>query len=228
MGVTVLVMLLLISVASVVAFLVIPLLFARRGKKPVRLSPLLFFIALGVGYIAVEITLIQRLVLFLGHPTYAMTVVVFLMLLSSGIGSAMSRKWLHSESAVRFAFVAIVSLLVIFYFALPATLHALIGLSIFAKIAISSVLIIPLGFLMGMPFPSGLRMLGNSDTDDSFVELAWAMNAASSVLGSVLSMTLAVQFGLSVTLLCGAFAYILGLLLLGSIAAPTAARLRTA
>lgn len=217
MGVAVLVMLLLISTLAVAGFLIVPLLLARRGRNPIRWLSLLYFIALGIGYIAVEITLIQRLVLFLGHPIYAMTVVVFLMLLSSGLGSIMSRNWLRDTSNLRRVFSLVVGLLVIYYFALPAVLHSLIGLSGPTKILISAVLIVPLGFLMGMPFPSGLRMLGESSTDDSLVELAWAMNAASSVLGSVLSMTLAVQFGLSVTLLCGALAYFIGLTLAGTI-----------
>jgi hypothetical protein len=75
-------------------------------------------------------------------------------------------------------------------------------------------MLIPLGFAMGMPFPSGLRMLCESRSDDNLVEWAWAINAASSVLGSVLAMTVAIQFGLLVTLEGAAFAYVLALLLL--------------
>ncbi len=75
-------------------------------------------------------------------------------------------------------------------------------------------MLIPLGFAMGMPFPSGLRMLCESRSDDNLVEWAWAMNAASSVLGSVLAMTVAIQFGLLVTLEGAALAYVLALLLL--------------
>jgi hypothetical protein len=80
-------------------------------------------------------------------------------------------------------------------------------------------LIIPLGFAMGMPFPSGLRMLGEARGEDNLIEWAWAMNAASSVLGSVLSMTLAIQFGLGVTLICGALAYVVGWAMTSKVAA---------
>ena len=90
MGVAVLLMLVVISAIAVALFLVVPLLFSKQARHGAKWLPLIYFIAIGLGYIAVEITLIQRLVLFLGHPIYAMTVVVFLMLLSSGAGSMAS------------------------------------------------------------------------------------------------------------------------------------------
>jgi hypothetical protein len=210
MGVAVLLMLVVISAIAVALFLIVPLLFSAQARQGAKWMPLIYFVAIGVGYIAVEITLIQRLVLFLGHPIYAMTVVVFLMLLSSGMGSMMSRRMLKDASRVKAAFAMVVALLAAYYFMLSPLLHALIGLEQTVKVVIAALLIIPLGFAMGMPFPSGLRMLGEARGDDNLIEWAWAMNAASSVLGSVLSMTLAIQFGLGVTLICGALAYVLG------------------
>jgi predicted membrane-bound spermidine synthase len=213
MGVVVLLMLVIISAVAVAAFLVLPLLLTSRARTSGSWLPLLYFVAIGLGYIAVEITLIQRLVLFLGHPIYAMTVVVFLMLLSSGAGSSISRKWLSNPARVWTAFAFVIILLGAYYVALSPILHALVGLPQESKVAIAAFLIIPLGFAMGMPFPSGLRMLGESRGDDNRIEWAWAMNAASSVLGSVLSMAVAIQFGLGVTLLCGIAAYVLGMAL---------------
>jgi hypothetical protein len=92
----------------------------------------------------------------------------------------------------------------------------MIGLPFAAKLAVSGLLLIPLGFAMGMPFPSGLRALssGASETEHGAIEWAWAMNAASSVLGSVLAIVIAIQFGLNVTLACGAVAYVVAMLLL--------------
>ncbi len=219
MGVVVLLMVVVISAIAVALFLVVPLLFTARVSNN-RVLPLLYFIAIGLGYIAVEITLIQRLVLFLGHPIYAMTVVVFLMLLSSGLGSMMSRRLFTDPRRVKAAFGVVIALLAVYYFALSPLLHSLIGLPQSIKVFIAALLIIPLGFAMGMPFPSGLRMLWETRTDDNLVEWAWAMNAASSVLGSVLSMTIAIQFGLGVTLICGALAYILGLAVSNKVALP--------
>src|SRR5262249_39037924 len=92
LGVAVLLMLLIISLVAVLAFLVIPLA-VGHSQAGHPSGALLYFIAVGLGYILVEVSLIQRFVLFLGHPTYALTVVVFLMLLSSGFGSLVSRRW---------------------------------------------------------------------------------------------------------------------------------------
>ncbi len=89
------------------------------------------------------------------------------------------------------------------------------------RLLVSGVLLIPLGFVMGMPFPTGLRALAASrrreisadqSALDNGVEWAWSMNAAASVLGSVLAMVIAIQFGLTVTLACGAAAYLLALI----------------
>jgi hypothetical protein len=112
----------------------------------------------------------------------------------------------------------IIALIVAYVFVLPAILIHLVGLAFGAKLVISAALLVPLGFLMGMPFPTGLRALANlslyaSNTRSNAVEWAWAMNAASSVMGSVLAIVIAIQFGLNVTLACGAVFYIFSLLL---------------
>ncbi len=220
LGMAILGLVLVISVVAVLGFLVVPMLLSAeaRSGRSVRLP---YFIAIGLGYILVEIAFIQRFVLFLGNPTYALTVVVFLMLLSSGLGSVLSRRWFHEPARVASAVAFIVAALVIYVFALPHLLDTLVGLPLIVKLLLSALLLIPPGFAMGMPFPSGLRALsspdslpGNLQAKHGAVEWAWAMNAASSVLGSVLAMVIAIQFGLNVTLACGAAAYMLAMLLL--------------
>jgi len=218
LGVAVLGAVLIISLLAVPAFLVIPLAVRARARQhqPLRL---LYFIAVGLGYILVEIAFIQRFVLFLGHPTYALTVVIFLLLLSSGAGSLISRTWLAETKSAWLPIVLIVAALLLYVFILPGLLNALVGLPFAVKLIISGALLIPLGFVMGMPFPTGLRALSNDpssvvlDANENAVEWAWAMNAASSVLGSVLAMVVAIQFGLNVTLACGAAAYLTACLL---------------
>ena len=169
---------------------------------------LLYFIAIGLGYILVEIAFIQRFVLFLGHPTYALTVVIFLMLLSSGAGSLLSRRLLLDPLRVRLPLAMVIVLLLAYVWALPPVLRGLVGLPFLLKLILSGAALVPLGLAMGMPFPSGLRAL-----DGHAIEWAWALNAASSVLGSVLAMVIAIQFGLNLTLACGAVAYFLALAL---------------
>jgi hypothetical protein len=224
LGVAVLGMLLIISVFAVLAFLVLPLLLRDRAQHH-QAGALTYFVAVGLGYILVEISLIQRFVLFLGHPTYALTVVVFLMLLSSGMGSLASRTWIADYRRIWLPLCVIVLAILIYTGALPLLLDRLVGAPFLAKLIISAVVLVPLGFAMGMPFPTGLRGLAsNARPDENSIEWAWAMNAASSVLGSVLAIVIAIQFGLNVTLACGAAAYFLALLLQGKLQPALSAR----
>jgi hypothetical protein len=236
LGIVVLGLVLLLSIAAVLLFLIVPLIIHQvthrsernekqipRGQKRAarddnqkgrasehrsRVLPLLYFVAIGVGYILVEVAFIQRFVLFLGHPVYALTVVVFLMLLSSGIGSLAARDLLAETSRVVLALALIVGGLMIAVFQLPLMLSMLVGLPFGVKLFLTALVVIPLGFFMGMPFPTGLRALAaEASGDDSLIEWAWAMNAAASVLGSVGAMVIAIHLGLNITLAIGAAAY---------------------
>jgi hypothetical protein len=192
---------------------------------------LIYFIAVGLGYILVEIAFIQRFVLFLGHPTYALTVVIFLLMISSGAGSLFSRRWLARSQMGWIPLVLVLAILALYVFFLPGRLAAWVGLDFSYRLLVSAILLIPLGFLMGMPFPTGLRALASSPAPEfpaetglaeNAVEWAWAMNAAASVLGSVSAMVIAIQFGLTVTLACGAFAYVLALFAMPTLHAKAA------
>ncbi len=210
LGVAVLFLLLLMSIVAVLAFLVLPLLLHKEAR--VRSAfPLVYFIALGLGYILVEIASIQRFVLFLGHPTYALTVVVFLMLLASGVGSIMARRWLREHRQIDWILCAVVALLALYLWLLPRVLPLATGWAFSAKLLLSAALLLPLAFLMGMPFPTGVRALasGGEPEETAAIEWAWAMNAAATVLGSVLAMVIAIHFGITVTLVCAAVAYML-------------------
>ena len=207
LGIVILGMVLLISLIGVLAFLIIPLAREPQASHP-RILPLSYFIAVGLGYILVEITLIQRFVLFLGHPTYALTVVIFLMLLASGAGSLTARRLAAGTRALRPLLLVIVVGVVAYLALLPIILRSFVGLTFPIKLFLSAALIVPLGFVMGMPFPTGLRLLDESSIGaQGLTEWAWAMNASASVLGSVLAMVIALHFGLNVTLLCGALTY---------------------
>jgi len=226
LGVLVLLLVLIISVCAVLAFLILPL--AWKGRSPRHSAlPLLYFVAVGLGYILVEIAFIQRFVLFLGHPTYALTVVIFLLLLSSGAGSLLSRLWLPRAEMGWMPLLLVVFTLATYVFFLPSRLSALVGLPFDYRLVISALLLVPLGFLMGMPFPTGLRALAAAPAPefpgatDNAIEWAWAMNAAASVLGSVLAMMVAIQFGLTVTLACGTGAYVLALVLIPTLPTKT-------
>jgi len=204
LGVVVLGMLLIISILAVLAFLILPLALHRHRQNTPRtgIVALLYFITVGFGFILVEISLIQRFVLFLGHPTYALTVVVFLLLLSSGAGSVAARHRITSGGKILPLLGLISAFIVGNVVLLPWLLSAAVGLPFAIKLMISALVLAPLGFFMGMPFPTGLRLVKT-------VEWAWALNAAASVLGSVMAMIIAIHYGLTVTLLCAAVAYLL-------------------
>lgn len=219
LGVAVLSMVLAISLLALTAFLMVPLAW-RGARRSQSVTSLLYFVAVGLGYILVEIAFIQRFVLFLGHPTYALTVVVFLLLLSSGVGSLRSRKWLADPGRVWIPLILITGGILLYVCALPRMLNTWVGLPFALKLFISGGLLIPLGFAMGMPFPTGLRAFApagrsafpDNEAAENALEWAWALNAGASVLGSILAIVIAIQFGLTITLACGAAAYLIALL----------------
>ena len=215
LGLVVLGAMLIISVLAIAGFLVIPLALHKSARKT-PITPLIYFVAIGLGFILVEMAMIQRFVLFLGHPTYAMTVVVFMLLLSGGAGSFASKYLLKETSRVRGILGMIIGILTLYVFVLHTVLAALVSLPFHDKLVTSALLLLPLGFLLGMPFPTGLREIAGQEETlstkvtaiaSNTVEWAWAMNAASSVLGSVLAIVVALHFGMDATLGCAAGAY---------------------
>src|ERR1700722_2398692 len=186
LGVLVLFLVLIISLLAVMGFLVLPLALKGAAARQSAL-PLLYFVAVGLGYILVEIAFIQRFVLFLGHPTYALTVVIFLLMLSSGAGSLSSRLWLPQTNSGWVPLLLVIVTLLADVFFLPSRLTALVGMGFGYRLLVSGILLAPLGFVMGMPFPTGLRALAalpapefpaGQRGSDNAIEWAWAMNAA--------------------------------------------------
>jgi len=168
---------------------------------------LLYFLAIGMGYILIEVAMIQKFVLFLGHPTYALTVVIFSMLVSSGLGSYTSRRLIGDNPAhLQKALAAVAILVAILALIVQPVLSAGVGLPFFIKVAATVLMLAPAGFAMGLPFPTGLRMLER--THAPAVRWAWSLNAAASVLGSVGALVLALYLGIVETLLIGGALYL--------------------
>jgi hypothetical protein len=204
-----------VSIVAVAIILILPpLLLGTRlpTERSVR-SFLAYFLAIGAGYILVEVALIQKFVLFLGHPTYALTVVIFSMLVSSGAGSFASRKLIRDEpSRLLIALGVAAGLVALLAVIAQPVLSAGIGLPLVVKMLATVVLIAPAGFVMGLPFPTGLRMLEKRHA--ASVRWAWSLNAAASVLGSVGALVLALYLGLVGTLLIGGGLYLVALALI--------------
>jgi predicted membrane-bound spermidine synthase len=179
------------------------------GRVPV-LGPLLFFAGIGVGFLTIEIALMQRYILFLGHPTYATTVVLFSVLLFSGIGSLLTDRFGDSPRVHRYLWLPLVGLLLIVWANLelvPAWLATAQGWSQPWKILVAVTLLGAMGLLMGMPFPTGVKMLRASGRD-RVVPWMWGVNGVCSVLASVLAVYLAVYYGYSTALTVGGACYL--------------------
>ncbi len=201
--------LLAISIAAVAVILLLPpvILGTELPRERSVKVFLLYFLAIGTGYILIEVALIQKFVLFLGHPTYALTVVIFSLLLSSGLGSFSSKKLLRGNDANLLTLLAAVAVVVaLVAVVVTFALTPLVGLPLAVKIPLSILLIFPAGFTMGIPFPAGLAKL--ESWHKPALRWAWSLNAASSVLGSVGALICAIYLGLVQTLLVGGALYL--------------------
>ena len=201
-----------VSVVATLIILALPpvVLRTRLPRERSVLAFLLYFLAIGAGYILIEVALIQKFVLFLGHPTYALTVVIFSLLVSSGVGSYASGRVIGTSAARwRAVLGGIAILITLLAVDVSVLLPKAITLPIAWKVAASVALIFPAGFLMGMPFPTGLARL--EKWQSASVRWAWSLNAAASVLGSVGALVLAIYWGLVQTLLIGGVLYLAAL-----------------
>jgi hypothetical protein len=215
LGTYILFSLLPISAVLVVAFIIGPLLVSgvrARTASRGRLAFLLYFAGLGLGFILIEIAMIQKFILFLGHPVYALAVVLFSILCFCGIGSAITRRFRQETLPDTLAKVlgAVAALVVIYVLVLSPLFYRLVHLPEAARIALAVVLLAPLAMAMGMPMPIGIRIA--ADRAPQLIPWAWGLNGAASVLGSVAALAGAILTGFNHVLLVGAATYLVTLL----------------
>ena len=175
---------------------------AAAGKNFFR--TLSYFALLGIAYLFVEIALIQKMILSLENPSSAASTVIASILVSSGIGSLLSRR----VRALRNPRVLLVlaGFVVVYSLLLPGTISAMSHQSIVSRIIFSGVLVMPVGVLMGVPFPLGISIIGPAAP--RLVPWAWAVNGCFSVVAPILAIMLALSAGYQFVLLCGATAYV--------------------
>ncbi len=212
-GLSALLTLMAISVALVALFVIGPLVFADRGVKHPRgwQAWLMYFGALGAGFMLIEVAVLQRFVLLLGHPVYSLTVTLFSLLLGTGIGAGVSRRFaearLRRSGVVAMIVVALVALAVI------AIVTPLVSWAIpFARsvrMLVALLLLVPMGIALGIPMPTGIRLLRAQAPD--LVAWAWGINGALSVLGATLAIFIAMNWGFRATLLAASLTYVCGL-----------------
>lgn len=209
-------LLILVSGFSLI-FIILPV--AIKNRKPIddlfsrgseddkstsasRWRVLLYFGSIGLAFLFIEIPLIQKGILFFGHPIYAFTVVVITILLFSSIGSAISYKdWLPK----RWIFIVLVVLAIITPVLIILLQQVVLGMPVGFRILLFVMSLAPLGILMGLPFPLGLNWLVRIGSEQA--PWAWAVNGCASVIAAVLAAILSLSYGFTLVFLLGACFY---------------------
>ena len=218
------------SIGIVAIFLLVPFSWIRRGtgiavggeggggqteisseKTDLRIGTVIpYFAALGVGFILIELALLQKLILLMGNPTMTFALLLFTLLLSSGSGSLLSSR--IAKNTMRnlvFVIGGIAGIGALYIFFLPSMIYSTIAEPIEVKAAVSIAILAPIGFLMGMPLPTGMRLLKVHRPD--YIPWMWAINGAFSVLGAVLAIALGIMYGSSLAMVLGISIYLIAL-----------------
>jgi len=200
-----------VAVTGSALLILLPLL-ARRGRpkdgadgrsRAPAWAPLSYFFALGLAFLWLELPLMQRFILLLDHPTYSFAVVLFAVLVFSGIGSLLSeRLGSHRGRAI----LALGVLAVVYAAGIPPLAGLILGFPLAARVPLAVLIIAPLALLMGMPFPSGLRAL--QARRPALIPWAWGVNGYASVVGSVLAALMALSLGFFWVMFAAAGAYL--------------------
>ena len=185
--------------------IIAPLALRRRVRQTHSLRLMIYFAAIGLAFMMVEIGQLERLIVFLGHPIYGLTVVLFVLLLASSAGSLCSHRvgnriWLLPLVLAAFIFVS------------PPLTSQFVSASTPVRVFLSALLLVPSGFFMGMAFPLGIKKAQYEEGAPT--AWYWGINGAFSVISSVLAVVVAVFWGVTMTLLVGLTAYVIALVAL--------------
>jgi hypothetical protein len=210
-GERVLLLLLGFSVLYAAAFLLLPFLAVRRTwvALPRKLASGTYFACLGLGFMLFEITMIQRLVRFLGYPTYSLTVTLAAILLSTGIGALVSGRFSTRPRLCLQVLLGVLAVLTVFYrFGLDDLTDHFQTAGLAGRVLVALLVLAPLGVCLGMFMPLGLGLVGRlSPQRESYVAWSWAVNGFFSVIGSVLTTILSMTYGFRAVQLGALVAY---------------------
>jgi hypothetical protein len=186
----------------------------RSGRADLRARRFLpYFALIGVGFMFAEIFLIQKLILPLGNATYALAAVLASLLAGSGAGSLLSQRHAKLRSPLTLAVIAL--LIILYGLLLPMAPAILTTLTPAVRFAVVFIALLPLGLPMGVPFPVGMRLLG--ERDPSLIPWAWVINGSFSVLAPVMALMLALATGFGTVAYLAAGAYFLAFIILSGI-----------
>jgi hypothetical protein len=195
----------------IIAFVLILLPLARFSRGGIRVRDcwrfLIYFGGLGLGFIMIEIALLQRYTLFLGEPVYTFALVLASLLVFTGVGAALSEKFRGRARRTLLIIVPLILImLVLTAFLTPTIFLATLGWSLFSRVLLSILTLAPLGVLLGMPFPLGLHLV--AEEGKSLVPWAWGVNGFFTVIGTVVALMMGMAFGFKIVLLFAAVCYL--------------------
>ena len=227
-GERVLIVLLGIAILFAAVFLLLPFLRIRTTwvRLPRKRQSGAYFALLGLGFIFFEVTLIQRLVLFLGYPTYSLTVTLMSILVFTGLGAYLSERLkTRPRRLMPWLVIAIAALTTFYLFGLTPLTSALLSWSLAVRIVVALAVVAPLGVCLGMFMPLGIGAVASlTEFSREYVAWGWAVNGFASVVGTVLSTILAMTFGFNVVLTIALVFYLMAIaVLLRLLAASSAA-----
>jgi spermidine synthase len=193
---------------AAVACVTLPLRYLARHGLPVpqRRRWAFYFAAIAVGYLALEVALMQKFALFLGHPNYALPVVLGSLLFATGLGSLASRWFTESFGGVRFVAYALAAVVFAEYFAAFPQLPRLVGLPFGWRAALVAALVAPIGICLGVFLPSGLDRLKQGAPE--LAAWAWGVNGVFSVLAPVAAVAFSITWGIDALLLSAVPTYL--------------------
>ena len=200
----------MITIGLTLAAIYLPLwVLSRRQSRERWGTPIGYFFCLGLGFMFLEIALLQRFTLLLSYPVYSLAVTLAALLVFGGCGSLLSNRFAADLQARRleWVFIGIGLLGLLYAWILPHLFAYAIPYMLPVRMALCAFLLLPIGLLLGMPFPIGIRRLERGQ--HSLIPWAWASNGGASVLGASLAMLVALHVGFTVVLIVGVFCYLL-------------------
>jgi hypothetical protein len=204
-----LVLILGISIMGVIFTILLPLQSAARNCfRPLIIAGSLYFSLIGLGFMMAEIAMLQYFSVYLGHPIYSLGVCLFSLILAAGLGSLSSERIdIATPRTVAFWGLITGGYLLVMQYGLIHLFQATAGEQRSLRILISLLVVMPLGYLLGFAFPTGMRLIGKVDAAPA--AWFWGINGATGVLASVLAIMVSMAFGINVTMTLAGFCYIL-------------------
>jgi len=208
-AVATLMILLAITVIFAAVFIILPLVFKLRHAFTINVLPfMVYFTAIGVGFMLIEIALLQRLSVFLGHPVYSLVVVLTSLLLAGGVGSYLTSRLSDSWLTVRTPHY-LLGVVILLTLVVPTMIYlstALMGLDQVGRIIVTTLFVMMVGVSLGVAFPLGMRMAERYVPE--FTPFLWGINGATSVVASVLVVVISLVGGIAMAMIVGIVAYV--------------------